>query len=87
MLPHLVTPTSGAKSISDWIEARIHEIFVGVFIGALTFTGSVPFGKLQGIISSKLYFCQRFQFGHDWGLPVARGRVHESRSWQDCNRC
>ncbi len=38
------------------VEATIHavETFVGVFVGAVTFTGSIiAFGKLQGLIGSK----------------------------------
>ncbi|MBF0185715.1 MAG: Re/Si-specific NAD(P)(+) transhydrogenase subunit beta [Magnetococcales bacterium] len=38
------------------VERVIHEaeIFVGVFIGGITFTGSIiAFGKLQGVITSK----------------------------------
>ena len=48
---YLGTPVEAGSA-----EALIHEIevFVGVFVGAVTFTGSIiAFGKLRGIIGSR----------------------------------
>lgn len=46
--PHTHTLTGAAHSIHLW------EVFIGIFIGAITFTGSiVAWGKLEGKVRSK----------------------------------
>jgi NAD(P) transhydrogenase subunit beta len=46
----------GARGYASHVEGVIHavEVCIGVFVGALTFTGSVvAFGKLRGVVRSK----------------------------------
>jgi H+-translocating NAD(P) transhydrogenase subunit beta len=51
-LANYLEPNSGLVGVEETIHQL--EIFVGVFIGAVTFTGSIiAFGKLKAIIGSK----------------------------------
>jgi NAD(P) transhydrogenase subunit beta len=46
----------GAEPYASHVQGVIHavEVFIGVFVGSLTFTGSVvAFGKLRGMVRSK----------------------------------
>lgn len=50
----LATNNAGGNPNSVMLTIELTEIFLGVFIGAVTFTGSIiAFGKLRGFINSK----------------------------------
>ncbi len=60
----VATPVSEGKDAKVIVE--LVEIFLGIFIGAVTFTGSIiAFGKLRGIIKSKAL---ELPFKHYWNL-------------------
>lgn len=51
---HIMSAEGGAMSENAMLNIELTEIYLGVFIGAVTFTGSiVAFGKLRGFITSK----------------------------------
>ncbi len=61
------------------VNIHLTEVFLGIFIGAVTFTGSiVAFGKLRGKISSKplmLPHRHKLNLGGAGGLFCAAGDV------------
>ncbi len=64
-----MTPEEQEAAATDARRTKIVElveIFLGIFIGAVTFTGSIiAFGKLRGFISSKAL---ELPFKHYWNL-------------------
>lgn len=71
MLPFFGADSAGLDEIGNPASANpIHlvEVFLGVFIGAVTFTGSlVAFGKLRGILSGAPL---NLPFKHYWNLAA-----------------
>ncbi len=93
--------TLDPTAVHTGVEATIHQIetFVGVFVGAVTFTGSiVAFGKLQGLIGSKPLLMPGSASAQPEparrlpvlqlavrGRAVARARCSGPRSWPACS--
>ena len=78
------------KNLSN-VEIIIHEIeiFLGVFIGAITFTGSViAYGKLSELITGKALIIPGtyFQYINDISLSCFRLYVFASIWFMDFNR-
>lgn len=66
MIPFFGADSSQFSELSEQDSIHLVEIFLGVFIGAVTFTGSlVAFGKLRGILSGAPL---NLPFKHYWNL-------------------